>query len=55
MGRHRVQGLGSLRQRASVQLLALKSVPGGTGLTSAADARSLVLGARFAGRTGVSV
>ena len=55
MGRHRVQGQGSLRQRASVQLLALGSCPGGAGLTIAADNRSLALGARSAGRTGVSV
>ena len=55
MGRHRVHGQGSLRQRASVQLLALRSVPGGAGLTIAADNCSLALGARSAGRSGIAV
>ena len=54
MGRHRLNGLGSTRQRASV-LLAPLSTSGGAGLTFVADVCSLALGARSAGRTGVAV
>jgi hypothetical protein len=53
-GRHRRGGLGSTRQRATV-LLAPLNIPGGAGLSSAADVCSLALGARSAGRTGVAV